>query len=109
MYLLFVGVTVFALLRITRAKSKVMSQVNQLDKKQVLRFQTGAVGESTWLLRSLSWSDCEEPPRRGVWAMDLKNSIYRLGRHEELEGLIPTGLHRLKSTKLYLVSALSYL
>lgn len=49
MYLLFVSVVVFALLRITRVKNKVMSRSCQLDNKQVLRFQTGAVGESTWL------------------------------------------------------------
>lgn len=49
MYLLFVGVVVFALLRVTRVKSDGMSHVSQLDEKQVLRFQTMAVGEITWL------------------------------------------------------------
>lgn len=49
MYLLFVGMVVFALWRITRVKSEVISHVNQLDEKQVLRFQTMAVGDITWL------------------------------------------------------------
>lgn len=49
MYLLFVGVAEFALLRVPRVKSEGMSHFSQLDKKRVLRFQTMAVGEITWL------------------------------------------------------------
>lgn len=76
MYLLFVGMVVFALLRITRIKSEVMSHVNQLDEKQVLRFQTMAVGEITWLclftLMVWLWGEVS-----GQWTLKIECTIWK--------------------------------